>query len=144
MLERGRFAALVLLQAIWPFCYNSLMRKIHFTYSAVILVLVAAIIMLALQFKSDMPWAKKIHYGVYLTSGDIYFGELVRFPSLAIKDAYLLVRKGEGIEPASFRDAFWKPTGLVQLNYRNVIWIAPMDEDGWSLIQQAAAHTKSQ
>ena len=120
------------------------MRKIHFIYLAVILVLVAAIIMLVLQFKSVIPWAKKIHYGVYLTSGDIYFGELVRFPSLAIKDAYLLVRKGDGIEPALFSDAFWKPTGLVRLNYRNVIWIAPMDEDGWSLIQQATSRAQGQ
>lgn len=120
------------------------MRKVHFIYLAVILVLVAAIIMLVLQFKSAMPWANKTYYGVYLTSGDIYFGELVRFPSLAIKDAYLLVRKGDGIEPASFRDAFWRPTGSVQLNYRNVIWIAPMGEDGWSMIQRAASNAQGQ
>jgi hypothetical protein len=98
-------------------------------YVTVIVLLVVIIAALAwYQFGS-----RPTYYAVYLTSGDIYFGQLSFFPSLRMNDAYLLqVNTQNQQNPYSlsaFGAAFWKPAGEVYFNRSRVLWIAPLASD---------------
>ena len=78
---------------------------------------------------------------VYMTSGDIYFGQLERYPKLLLADAYTLQRNQDAQTPftlVKFKDAFWGPAGDISLNEENILWIAELDESSpiWKNIQQ--------
>jgi len=89
------------------------------------------------------------YYAVYTSSGDMYFGKLTFFPSLVIKDAYVLQQDGEGgffLSP--FTSALWGPDGDIKLNRDNVIWMADIDKESQTakllsgaVIPQASSNT---
>lgn len=71
------------------------------------------------------------YYAVYTASGDMYFGKLQFFPSLIMKDAYVLQQDGQGsgyfLSP--FTNALWGPSGDIKLNRDSVIWMAEIDKE---------------
>ncbi len=70
------------------------------------------------------------YYAVYMTSGDIYFGKLAKFPKLALANAYTLQRNQDTTQApftlVKFGDAFWGPKGDIQLSEANVLWTAEL------------------
>ncbi len=110
-------------------------------YVVVILALVVVIALLVWNPFNHKP----NYYAVYLTSGDIYFGQLSFFPSLKMHDAYLLrvdtQNQQNPYSLSSFSNAFWKPEGTLYFNRSMVLWIAPVASD--SPVVQAITNPQS-
>lgn len=74
------------------------------------------------------------HYAVYLTTGDVYFGRIVRFPSFGLKNVYLLQVNAENAEkPVSvqkFDKLFWGPKDFIKVNRDRVVWTVKLDPAG--------------
>lgn len=71
---------------------------------------------------------------VYLTTGDLYFGRLVKFPSYGLKQVYTLqVNPQDQNQPfrvRRFRDIFWGPGDFMRINRDNVVWTVELDPSG--------------
>ena len=76
---------------------------------------------------------KPEYTAVYLRTGDLYFGELVRFPHYGLKQPYLLqFNKDNQQNPfslQSFKDAIWGPEDFISLNRDEVVWTASLRSD---------------
>ncbi len=76
---------------------------------------------------------KPEYTAVYLRTGDLYFGELVRFPHYGLKHPYLLqFNKDNQQNPfglQSFKDAIWGPEDFISLNQDEVVWTAHLRSD---------------
>lgn len=76
---------------------------------------------------------KSGYHAVYMTSGDIYFGRLKKFPHLALGNAYTLQRNPGNTETpfnlVKFDDVFWGPEDILELNSANVLWIVELEND---------------
>ena len=74
------------------------------------------------------------YYAVLLRTGDLYFGQLTRFPSLGLKNVYLLqVNPQNQQNPVSiqkFTNIFWGPEDRIKLNREEVIWITKLNPQG--------------
>ena len=74
------------------------------------------------------------YYAVLLRTGDLYFGQLTRFPSFGLKNVYLLqVNPQNQQNPISiqrFTNIFWGPEDRLKLNREEVIWIAKLNPQG--------------
>lgn len=87
------------------------------------------------------------YYAVYLTSGDVYFGQLHFFPSLVMNDAYFLqadsTREEGGYVLSRFSNALWQPKGTIKFNRDHVLWIAELKKDSKavSFIRQGTAES---
>lgn len=104
------------------------MNKINKTLIAAVLVLAAVIVGLVVW----KVWPSKSFYGVYLRTGDLYFGELVRFPSFGLKQVYLLqVNQQNQQNPVSiqrFNRVFWGPEDFLRINKDEVVWTAKLSD----------------
>lgn len=93
----------------------------------VLLILVSGGILLKNTLLSDK------YYAVFTTSGDLYFGKLQKFPSLALANVYALQRNPNDVKnPFSlvkFGDAFWGPKDSMQLSQQNVLWMTELKSD---------------
>lgn len=71
---------------------------------------------------------------VYLTTGDLYFGKMVRFPSFGIKQVYTLQVNAQDQEnPLSvqkFENVFWGPGDFLKINREQVVWTTPLNDLG--------------
>jgi|SRR3989344_5638847 len=69
---------------------------------------------------------------VYLTSGDIYFGELKWFPKPHLKNPWYLDRSisaGENqpqLAVSLFRNVFWSPGENIYFSPKQIVWVAPI------------------
>ncbi len=98
--------------------------------------LIAAVVLLAVIIVGVVAWnvfSGKSYYGVYLRTGDLYFGELVRFPSFGLKQVYLLqVNQQNAENPISiqrFNRVFWGPEDFLKINKDEVVWTAKLSEE---------------
>ncbi len=93
-------------------------------------ILIAIIVVLVLVLASIAVWQtwfnSPSYYAVYLRTGDLYFGELSRFPSFGLKHVYMLqVNAQNGQNPVSiqkFSNVFWGPEDFIKLNRDEVVW----------------------
>ena len=88
-------------------------------------VLVALIFLLVFGLKGF--FGQSNYWAVYLKTGDLYFGKLVRLSHYTLRDPYLLVldsnKNGEA-KIQKFEDAFWGPEPEMKINPENVVWIS--------------------
>lgn len=63
---------------------------------------------------------------VYTVTGDLYFGELRRFPDMKLSHVWYLQKGGDSLSFEDFSKAAWKPKGDVYLNDESVVWFAPI------------------
>lgn len=80
------------------------------------------------------PAAPSGYTAVYMVSGDIYFGKLHRFPEPYLTDALYVTRNtGQDGQTqlglATFKSAFWSPTGVIYFNPSQVLFTAPLRND---------------
>jgi len=76
---------------------------------------------------------KGSYYAVYLRTGDLYFGKLVRFPRFGLKNVYLFQVTQNEQSPVNiqrFRDVFWGPEDAISINRDQVMWMAKLRSDG--------------
>lgn len=103
-------------------------NKILFIVVILLLVLIVVLVVWKLFI------AAPIYHAVYLTTGDIYFGTLVRFPTYGLKQVYTFQVNPEDQEaPLSiqrFRNVFWGPEDFLRINREHVIWTVKLSSTG--------------
>jgi hypothetical protein len=72
-------------------------------------------------------------YAVYLRTGDLYFGKLVRVPYFGLENVYLLqVNAANQENPVSvqkFTNVFWGPEDFVKINRDEVVWMTRVSDE---------------
>ncbi|HMB17419.1 MAG TPA: hypothetical protein VKO61_00705 [Candidatus Paceibacterota bacterium] len=100
------------------------------------LILLIVVIILAVLIVGGIVWklvAGPQYSAVYLTSGDIYFGELTHFPNYGLENVYTIQVTQNEENPLSvqkFENVFWGPKDFMNLNKENVIWTVGLDSQG--------------
>lgn len=105
----------------------SKLNKILLVLVVVLLVILAVVIY----------WQKvgfeKSYWAVYLNTGDLYFGQLSRFPRLALSDVWFLQRNVDDEENpfslSKFERVFWEPENKIYINEKNIVWKAKLKKD---------------
>lgn len=98
-------------------------------------VLVGLVIILTATLGAVLYWQKvgleTKYSAVYLNTGDIYFGQVSRFPRMTLRDAWFLQKEGDGqgFALAKFGDAFWGPRNSMVINEEHIVWMAELTED---------------
>lgn len=94
----------------------------------VVLLLVLALIMWKPDFFKQASFYKPSYYAVYMTSGDLYFGQMCWWRPHVLKDARMIQREqaSENEQPklnlVKLSDAIWGPIGDLKLNEKSVMW----------------------
>ncbi len=110
-------------------------------------VLIWVVVVLAVALIGVVGWqlwgSGSPLYAVYLTTGDLYFGKLVRVPYFGLENVYLLqVNAANQENPVSvqkFTNVFWGPEDFVKLNRDEVVWMTRVS-DGSQLTQVIRAN----
>lgn len=100
-------------------------------------VLVGLVVVLAAALAAVIAWqawgSAAPLYAIYLRTGDLYFGELVRAPYFGLKKVYLLqVNAANEANPVSvqkFTNVFWGPEDFVKINRDQVVWMARVSDE---------------
>ena len=100
-------------------------------------VLVWVVVVLAAALIAVVTWqfwgSGSPLYAIYLRTGDLYFGELVRVPYFGLKHVYLLqVNAANEENPVSvqkFTNVFWGPEDFVKINRDEVVWMTRVSDE---------------
>ncbi len=95
----------------------------------IIIILVAVLVALV---SFQLIYGKGDYYAVYLRTGDLYFGKIVRFPYFGLKNVYLLQTTQDPTNPLriqKFSDIFWGPEDYLKLNHDDVVWYTKLRGD---------------
>ncbi len=107
------------------------MKKIN---KVLLVLVVVLVILLIVIFIWQKELTKPSFYAVYLTTGDLYFGKLVRFPSFGLKQVYhIQVNQQSSETPLSlqrFKNVFWGPEDFMKINSKQVVWVVKLDKAG--------------
>lgn len=91
----------------------------------IVAIAVAVFVIVFLVFKTPT------YSAVYLRTGDIYFGKLIRFPVLGLRNVHVLqVNQNDSENPVviqRFTNVFWGPQDWLKLNRDQIVWIAKLD-----------------
>lgn len=95
------------------------------------------VVVLIIALAGVIYWQKggfeRPYYAVYLDTGDIYFGRLNYFPRLSMTNVWFLQRNAQDsqnpLSLSKFRDAFWGPEDRMELNYKDIVWMAKLKND---------------
>ena len=72
------------------------------------------------------------YYAVYMTTGDIYFGQMDKWQKNTLKNVHLLRLTEDENNPVvveSFTNSVWQPEGDLILNDDNIVWRAKISDD---------------
>ena len=109
------------------------MSKLNKILLIVVVVLIIALAGVVYWQKFGLGIFERPYYAVYLDTGDIYFGRLNYFPRLSLTDVWFLRRNAQDsqnpLSLSKFRDAFWGPEDRMELNYKNIVWMAKLKND---------------
>ncbi|KKU94149.1 MAG: hypothetical protein UY26_C0003G0300 [Candidatus Jorgensenbacteria bacterium GW2011_GWA1_48_13] len=107
------------------------MSKTNKILLVVVVVLVLALIGVVLW---QTVWKSQSYYAVFMRTGDLYFGQLMRFPSFGLKQVYNIQVNTQNQEnPVSiqrFKNVFWGPQDWLKLNRSEVVWMTKLDPAG--------------
>lgn len=100
-------------------------------------ILVWVVVVLAVALAGVATWqmwgSESPLYAVYLRTGDLYFGKLVRVPYFGLKNVYLLqVNAANQENPVSvqkFTNVFWGPEDFVKINRDEVVWMTRVSDE---------------
>ncbi|TSA44151.1 hypothetical protein D4R51_04435 [bacterium] len=100
-----------------------------------VLLIIAIVLFVALA--GTLIWqnwlGKPSYYAVYLKTGDLYFGQLSRFPYFGLSHIYIVqVNSQNPKNPVSvqkFSDIFWGPEDFMKINREEVVWYVKLKSD---------------
>ncbi len=99
----------------------------------ILLILSMLLLVVVLVLVGFMLWNNTdrtpVYHAVYLNTGDMYFGELSRFPRLKLTNTWHLQQGQDGISLNKFSDSAWGPNGTLKLNSEAVVWISRISDD---------------
>lgn len=79
-------------------------------------------------------FGKSSYYAVYMRTGEIYFGKLMKFPSFGMKNVYTLQVNAQDaqnpIRVQKFSDVFWGPEDWMKINRDEVVWYTKLKTEG--------------
>lgn len=81
----------------------------------------------------QLIFGKDDYYAVYLRTGDLYFGKLVRFPYFGMKNVYTLQATQDPQNPLriqKFSEIFWGPSDYLKLNRDEIVWYTKLNSQG--------------
>ncbi len=102
-------------------------NKILLTLVIVLLIVLAGVIVW-------QTWLGSVsYYAVYLKTGDLYFGQLSRFPSFGLSHVYLLQVNAQNqqnpVNVQKFSNVFWGPEDFIKINRDEVAWYTKLKSD---------------
>lgn len=107
------------------------MKKINIILLVAVIVLILILVGI---FVWQMLFASKPYYAVYMRTGDLYFGQLAKFPYFSLKNIYTIQVNAQNEQnPLSiqrFKNVFWGPEDKLKINREEVIWIAKLNPQG--------------
>lgn len=95
-----------------------------------IVILLGAVLVGLLGFQ--ILYGESTYSAVYLRTGDLYYGKLVRYPYFGLKNVYLLQATQDPANPLriqKFSDIFWGPEDYIKLNRDEVVWHTRLRSD---------------
>lgn len=105
------------------------MSKKIFGFVLFAVVVIAVVAFVAVGMKGSGEF-----HAVYLRTGDLYFGKLMRFPSFGLKQVYTFQVDDKNTETplsvARFKKVFWGPEDYLQINRDEVVWMTRLDTQG--------------
>lgn len=100
------------------------------------IILIVVCVLLTLALVGIVVWRvvseRETYHAVFLRTGDLYFGKLVRFPSYGLKNVYFIQATGDQTNPLSiqrFKNVFWGPEDILWINKKEVVWTTKIDEE---------------
>lgn len=109
-------------------------KKYIFILAIVLVALITLTAWIAISLGQENPNSPSRYSAVYLSSGDIYFGELSLFPKAKIKNPWLIQQTTNAqnqpelsIVPLS--GAFWGPSKTVYLNTEQIVFWTRLRKD---------------
>ena len=107
--------------------------SINKTNKVLLIVIIILLVLLAGFVIIKEVIGKPTYTAVYLKTGDLYFGKLVRFPYFGLKEPYLLqVNQANQQNPLSvqrFKNVFWGPSDVLKINRSEVVWYTTLRDD---------------
>lgn len=104
--------------------------------NAINIVLIVVSIVLGAALVGVVTWrlieGRNTYHAVFLRTGDLYFGRLVRFPTFGMKNIYFVQATGDQTNPLSiqkFTNVFWGPEDVMQINKKEVVWLTKIRKD---------------
>jgi len=105
----------------------SKLNKILFAFA------IALIVVLGLTLYWQLIGFKQSYWAVYLNTGDLYFGQLNRFPTLSLTDVWFIQRNTQNTTNpftlVKFEQTFWKPESKIYLSEKDIVWKARLQAD---------------
>ena len=100
-------------------------------------ILVVLIVALVLTLVGIVVWrgwgGETTYHAVSLKTGELYFGKLSFFPSMKLKNVYLLqVNQQNQQSPLSVQklsNVFWGPEDYLKINKDEVVWVTKLRAD---------------
>ncbi len=94
-----------------------------------LLTLSVVIAFLIVKFNVFNALKSKPNYvAVYLSTGDIYFGRLSKFPAFKLSKVVFFQRDSEGkLSVQNFKDVVWKPMDSIYLEKENITFWTYLD-----------------
>ena len=100
------------------------------------IILIIVCVLLGLALLGVVAWRvineRGTYHAVFLTTGDLYFGKLTRFPTFGMKNVYFVQATGDQTNPLSiqkFTNVFWGPEDVMQINKKEVVWMTKIDKE---------------
>ena len=108
------------------------MNKDKFFKIGLILAIILLMVLVYISFGSRVSRIENPYYAVYLKTGDMYFGRLLRFPKLTLSDVWFFqtsVGEQGGVDLIKFSNAMFGPKDKMEINRENVVWISKLRDD---------------
>jgi hypothetical protein len=103
-------------------------------YKIIIGLAVFLVVVLGAYIVWDKFLKEPVYYALYLRTGDVYFGQLTRFPHFGLKGVYFIqVNSQNQQNPVSiqkFSNIFWGPQDFMRINRSDVVWMTKLKNDG--------------
>jgi len=103
-------------------------------FNKILLVIaILLFVVLGLTLYWQLGGFKQSYWAVYLNTGDLYFGQLHRFPTLSLSDVWFIQRNAQDTTNpftlVKFEQAFWKPENKIYLSEKDIVWKAKLQAD---------------
>ena len=100
-------------------------------------ILLVVVVLLFVVLGAVLYWQfggfKQSYWAVYLDTGDLYFGQLNRFPTLSLSNVWFIQRNAQDTANpftlVKFEQTFWKPESKIYLNEKSIVWKAKLQND---------------
>lgn len=100
-------------------------------------ILLIVVIVLVVVLAAVIAWqtwgSTPSYYAVYLRTGDLYFGQLSRFPSFSLSHVYLLQVNAQNqqnpVNVQKFSNVFWGPEDNIKINRDDVVWYTKLSSE---------------